>query len=220
MHGVAGVDDVRDFVGVAVNQGHLAGVPQGHAEQVFQVQVVHLLGGALLGGHDDFPGGLHLFEAVFRGLGRFVHDVLGHQLDFFLGEVTGGQPVRHAGRRAVADKGLEVVDPPFLGDVRRQRLAGRALAQDTMAAGAAFKVDLLGLLEFGVGQVGCARCANHLGRSRVNRAGCALIGRRGRVIRMLGGVIGCHGAKRRYGNRKCQWLDKRVGYSHQVLSLD
>ena len=96
MNRVAGVDNVDNFMGIAVNQGYLAGVPQCHTEQVLQVQIVHLLGGTFFGRDNDFPGGLHVFKTELRRLRRFVHDVLGHQLYFFFGQVAGGQPVRHA----------------------------------------------------------------------------------------------------------------------------
>ena len=45
-------------------------------------------------------------------------------------------------------KSLQVVEAELAGEVGRQRLAGGALAQHAVAAGAALEVDLLGFFEF------------------------------------------------------------------------
>ena len=48
VHGVAGFDDVDDFLGITVDQGDRAVVTQGHRENVLDVVVVHLFGGTLV----------------------------------------------------------------------------------------------------------------------------------------------------------------------------
>ena len=218
MHRVAGVDDLHDFLGITVNQGNLACITQGDAEQVFQVQIVHLFLGAILRWHDHFPGFLHVSQAEFGRLWRFVHDVLGHQFHGFFIEVTGRQPVRHTGRGAVTDKRLEVVDTALLGDIRSQRFTGGAFTQNAVTAGATLEVDLLRFLEFCIGQIGCAGGANDFGRFRIYRTGGAFIGHGG-LVRVFRGGLCVHYAQRRNGHCQCQRLDHQFGYSHQVLSL-
>src|SRR3546814_4752377 len=65
-----------------------------------------------------------------------------HDVDLLGGQLPRGAPVGHAGRRAEVDQRLEVVGALGTGDVRGQRLAGGALAQHAMAAGAALEEDL------------------------------------------------------------------------------
>ena len=81
---------------------------------------------------------------------RRLLDVARHQVDFGVGELARGAPVRHAGRRAVLDEHLQVLGALGERDVGRQRLAGRALAQHAVAAGAALEVDLPRLVELGL----------------------------------------------------------------------
>src|SRR5690554_2426566 len=83
VHRVAGFDDLHDFLGIAVNQGNLTGVTQGNAEDVFQVQVVHLFLRTIFRGNNHFPGVLHVSQAELGRLWRLVHDVLGHQFHGF-----------------------------------------------------------------------------------------------------------------------------------------
>ena len=163
MHGVAGLDDAADFLGVAVDQGHFAGVSQGDREHVLEVVVVHLLGRPILDRHDDLPGIHRVLEAV---LGRHIRrhlDVLGHQGDFVLGQDV--VEIHHAAVGTVADDlfqtRLTELDRSAFGlaavlggaaPVRLEVLAGSALAQHTMTAGAALEVDLLRGLLFGGGQ--------------------------------------------------------------------
>ena len=218
MHRVAGFDDLHDFLGIAVNQGNLTGVTQGNAEDVFQVQVVHLFLRTVFRSNDHLPGVLHVSQAELGRLWRLVHDVLGHQFHGFFVEVTRGQPVRHTGRGAVADKGLQVVDATLLGNIRGQRLTGGAFAQYTVTAGAALEVDFLGLFELGVGQVRGAGGADDSCGTGINGTGGAFVCH-GCVIAILGGGLRSHHAHGRNGHREGQWLDHHIGYSHQVLSL-
>ena len=218
MHCVAGIDDLHDFLGITVDQGDLAGITQGDAEDVFQIQVVHLLGRPVFRRNDHFPGFLHVSQAEFGRHGRLVHDVLGHQFHGFFIEVTGRQPVRHAGRGAVTDKRLEVVDTALLGDVRSQRFTSGAFTQYAVTAGAALEVDLLRFLEFCIGQIRRTWGANNFGRFRIYCTGGAFIGHGG-LVRVFRGCLCVHYAQRRNGHGQCQRLDHQFGYSHQVLSL-
>ncbi len=129
-------------------QGHLTGVAQGHRHQVVDVDIVHLLGRPVLGRDDDLPAFAHFRHAPFRRRRRFEQQVTGHQVHVFLGKLARRAPVRHPGRRTVGDEALQVVVAVLARDVGRQRLAGGALAQNAVAAGAALEVELRGLLEF------------------------------------------------------------------------
>ncbi len=166
---VAGLDDIDDLLGVAVDQRHLAGVTQRGREDVRDVVVVHLLFRPLVRRHDDLPGALHVGHAPLRRGRRVLLDVARHQVDLGLGELTRGLPVRHARRRAVGDEDLEVVGALVERDVRRQRLAGGALAQHAVAASAALEVDLPCLVELGL---------RHRRRLRVGRLVHRLVGQR------------------------------------------
>ena len=150
VHRVAGLDDVDDLLGVAVDQRHLAGVAQRRREDVLDVVAVHLLRRALARRDDDLPRRLHLLHAEFRRRGRRLLDVARHQVHVGVGEIARRAPVRHAGRRAVLDEDLQVLGALVDRDVGRERLAGRALAQHAVAAGAALEVDLPRLVELGL----------------------------------------------------------------------
>ncbi len=115
-------------------------------------QVVHLFLRPLVDRDVDLPGLLHLFHAEFRRLRRLLQQVARHQVDLGVAEVARGAPVRHAGRRAVGDEGAQVLVAELDGDVRGQRLAGRALAQDAVTPGAALEIDLFRALEVGTRQ--------------------------------------------------------------------
>ena len=187
VHRVAGLDDVDDLLGVAVDQRHLARVAQGHREQVLEVDLVHLLLRALLGRHDHLPGRLHLLHAELGRHRRLVLQKARHDVDVLVRQFAGAAPVRHAGRRAVVDEHLEVVGAARLGDVRGERLAGGALPQHAVAAGAALEVDLLGARELLRGHRRGLR-ADHVGRfARLDR-------HRGALVHHLSlGVPGCTG---------------------------
>ncbi len=151
VHRVAGLDDVDDLLGVAIDQRHLAAVAQRGGEDVVDVVIVHLLGGALLRRHQHLPGGFHFLHAEFRRRGRFLLDVARHQIDLLGGHLARGLPVGHPRRRAVGDEHLEVFGTLVEGDIRGQWLAGGALAQHTMAAGTALEINLASLAELGGG---------------------------------------------------------------------
>ena len=149
MHRVAGVDDVDDFLAVAIDQRNLSGVAQGDRKQVFDVVVVHFLRDALGGRRNQFPAAAHFGHAPLRRGRRLVLQVARHHVDFGFVEFARGTPVRHAGGRAVGNEGLQVNTAARAGYIGGERLAGRALAQYAVAAGAAFEVNLLGGLELG-----------------------------------------------------------------------
>ena len=166
MHRIAGLDDAADVIGVAVDQGHFAGVTQGDREEVLEVVLVHLLGRTILDRHDDLPGIHGVLEAVLRRHIRRQLDVLGDQGDFFLGQDV--VEVHHATVGAVADDLFQAIlakleRAPFglrtglvgLGPVRLEVLAGGALAQHAMTTRATLEVDLLGGFLFGRGQRRC-----------------------------------------------------------------
>ncbi len=145
---VAGVDDGLDLIGGAVDQCDLTRVAQRDAEQVFQIPVVFLLRGPVFRGNVDFPGFQHLFHAEFRRSGGVLKHVFGHQIDLLGRKIARGAPVRHARGGPVGDEALQVFKAQLARQVRGQRLAGRTLAQDAMAAGAAFEIDLVGFAVF------------------------------------------------------------------------
>jgi hypothetical protein len=80
----------------------------------------------------------------------------GHDVHFFLREFARLAPARHAGGGALVDEYLQVFRALLLRDVGSQRLAGGALAQHAVAAGAALEVDLLRAVELGQGHGRCA----------------------------------------------------------------
>ncbi|MNY07396.1 hypothetical protein D3C86_1401970 [compost metagenome] len=161
MDRVARLDDGDDLLRVPVDQGDLAAVAQGHREQVLEVELVQLLLGALGGRDDLLVGGHHLLHPELGRLGGLLHDVAGHDVDFTRSQLVGGPEVRHAARRAVGDHVLEVLVAPLAGDVGGEGLAGGALAQDPVAAGAALEEDFLAAIELLVGH------ARHRGRLRL-----------------------------------------------------
>ncbi|MNI35377.1 hypothetical protein D3C73_894000 [compost metagenome] len=106
MHRVTGLDQLDDFLGVAVDQGDLAVVAQGHREQVRQIEFTQLFLRTILRLDQYFPGLERLGHAPFRRGRRRVLDELGHGGDLLLGQGIGGAPVRHACGRSVGDQRL------------------------------------------------------------------------------------------------------------------
>ena len=119
VHRVAGLDDVDDFFGVAVNQRHFAGIAQRGGEDVGDVEVVHLLGGPVFGRHRDFPRLLHVRHAPLGRLGRVLLDVARHHVHVGLAHFARGLPIGHASRRAVSNKHLQVFSAFFQRDIGR-----------------------------------------------------------------------------------------------------
>ena len=214
VHRVAGLDDVDDLLGVAVDQRHFTRVTQRGREDVADVVVVHLLLRPLLRRHDDLPGRLHVVKAVLRRRRRVVLDVARHQVHFLLGHFAAGLPVGHAGRRAVGDEDLQVVGALGLGDVRGQRFAGGALAQHAMAAGAALEIDLAGQIEFGLGQgrrLGVGRLVHRL-TGQWRRSGLVIGLRLGDALLVLGQAGASH-QHRGHGQRRQDDLSGLHGFS-------
>ncbi len=193
MHGITGLDDAEDFLRVAVDDGNLPGVTQRHREEVVDIAVVLRFGRAIFGRNQDFPGRLHLRHAEFRRHRRFLLQEARHDVDLLRRHLTGGAPVRHTGRRAVGDQGLEVFRAFVERDVRSQRLAGGSLAQDAMAAGATFEIQLRGRCELGFGKdrsTGRCDLARFAGRDRRRRA-LVLEFALGRAdVALAGGTVG------------------------------
>ena len=152
VHGIAGGQDLDDLLGVAVDQGDLARVAQRDREEVVEVQLAHLLLRPLVDRHQDLPCGLDLGQAEFRRLRRLVEQITGHQIDILLGQIARSAPIGHAGRGAVVDEGLEVLEAQLLRKVGGERLACRALAQHAMTAGAPLEVDQIGAVELVLGE--------------------------------------------------------------------
>ena len=212
MHGIAGIDDLDDLLAVAVDQGDLPGVAQGHREQVGQVEVVELFLRPVLRLHQHLPRFAHLRHAPLRRLRRGVLDVLGHQGDLFLAQLAGAAPVRHAQRGAVGDQRFQVLLAALLGDVRGQRLAGGALAQDAVATGAALEVDLLGLVELAFTHVGGTVGAHHVSGIDGGSGTLVLLG----GFHVVLGVSGGQAQQRQRGEQGAhQWLSKWHGLSPQ-----
>ena len=151
VHGIAGVDDRLDLIGAAIDQRHLTGIAQRDRHQVVDVDVVHLFFRAIFGFDHHLPRSQHLGHAPFGRGRRFQQQVARHQVDILLGQRARGAPVRHPRGRAVGDEALQIVIAVFAGDVGGQRLARGPLAQDAVAAGAAFEIDRGRLLEFLLG---------------------------------------------------------------------
>ena len=186
MHRIARLDHVDDLLRVAVDQRHLAGVAQRHREDVVEVELVLLRRRPLVHGDQDLPRALDVLHAPFRRLRRLVLHEARHDVDFVGREFTRLAPARHARRRALVDEDLEVLRALGLGDVRRQRLAGRALPQHAMAARTTLEVDVLRMLELGHGHV--RRTGRHADLRVGTRDGrrCALVlqfADRGRMLR-------------------------------------
>ncbi len=148
MHRVAGLDDLFDLEGVAVDQRNLTRIPKGDRHQVFDVDIVHLFGRAIFRRNDHFPGFHHVRHTPFGRRRRIDQHVAGHQVDLFGRQLVGGAPVGHPGGGAVGDEIMNVFVAVLAGDVGGQRLAGRAFAQHAVAPGAAFEVDLPPGFEF------------------------------------------------------------------------
>jgi hypothetical protein len=183
VHRVAGVQDLPDLLGVAVHQRQLARVTQGDGEDVLQVHLVHLLLRPLVHRHQQLPGSLHVLQAE---LGRHIRralDVARHDVDLFLGQDV--VVVDHPALGAQADDLFQAVGTQLeraafgdvavlvlLGPVRLQVLAGGALAQHPVATGAAFEVDLLADLDFGLTHFWCRRALLGLRADAQHRHQC------------------------------------------------
>ena len=152
VHGVAGRHDADDFLGVAVDDRDLAGIAQRDREEIIDIALVLRLLRPILGRDHDFPARHHVRHAELRRCRRLLLQEARHDVDLRGSQVTGCTPVRHAGRRTVGDQCLEVFGAFRLRNVRRQRLAGRALAQHAVAAGAALEIQLGSRMEFGLRQ--------------------------------------------------------------------
>ena len=140
--------------------------------------------------HQHLPARLDLLHAELGRLRRLVLQVARHQVDLLGRQLAGLAPVRHAGRRAQVDEHLQVLGALLLRDVRGQRLAGGALAQHAVAAGAALEVDLLRLLELGLGHVRRARRHEDLHAFRARGRRRALVLELGHGRRVLGRRVG------------------------------
>ncbi len=195
VHRVAGLDHLDDLLGVAIHQRDLTAVAQRHDEDVVDVVVVLLGRRPVLDRHHDGPAGLDLLHAELGWLRRLVLHVARHQVDLLRRQLAGLAPARHAGGRALVDEDLEVFGALFLRDVGRQRLAGRAFAQHAVTTRAALEVDLLRLLELGLGHVRCAGRHENLDALGASGRRCALVlelGRGGRMLRRRVGLFrGC-----------------------------
>src|SRR5690606_16009307 len=97
VHRIAGIYGLDDLLAVAIDQGDLAIVTQGHREQVGQVQVVHLPGRPVLRLDQHVPGFAHGGHAPLRRSRRLMLDVVGHQGDLLGAQLPRRAPVRHAG---------------------------------------------------------------------------------------------------------------------------
>ena len=151
VHGVAGFDDVDDFLAIAIDQRNFAAVTQGDGEDVVDVVVVHFLG-RTLGYRNDFLAGLlDIGQRVFRRGRRFLLNVTSHQIHLLVGQLARSPPVRHTGRRTVFDEHFQVIGTVGQGFVGGQRFAGCTLAQHTVAASAAFEIDLFAFFELHLG---------------------------------------------------------------------
>jgi hypothetical protein len=145
---IAGLEHGDDLFRTAVDERDLAAVTQGHREEIIKVQIVFLAGRPVRDRHQDLPALRDLGQAVFGRLRRLVQQITRHEIDVVRTNVARRAPVGHAARRAVVDEGVQIVVAEFLGDVGGERLAGGTLAQHAVAAGASFKIDLLGAGEF------------------------------------------------------------------------
>ena len=120
-----------------------------------------------------------------------------HDVDLLLGKLARGTPVGHAAGAAVVDQHLEKLGAAFLGDFRGERLAGRTLAQDTVAARAALKIQFGRQVEFRLGHIRCAGCNHALHFTLWH--GCAFVGHLARGhARVVGFILG-QGGRRRQG---------------------
>ena len=145
---VAGIDDVDDLLGVAIDQCDLAGIAQRYREQVLDIVLVHFLIYAFVGWGHQLPATTHLGHTPLRRGRRLMLQVTRHHVDLSLAHLARRSPVRHTGWRAISNEGFQVNAAACAGNVCGQRLAGRTLAQYAVAAGAALEVNLLGGFEF------------------------------------------------------------------------
>ena len=142
---VAGRDVGDDFVLVAVDDGDLADITLDDQEEVFPVAVVHGLGRVILGVDEDLVTLFHQSQRHLRRYRRHLLDVLGHHGDFVLRQDI--VEVVHAAFSTVGNDLFQAGLTQFLGVLGLQVLAGGALAQGAVTAGAALEVDRLGLIE-------------------------------------------------------------------------
>ena len=157
VHGVAGLEDRHDFLGIAIDDRNLAGVTQRNREEIFDIAVVLRLGRTIFRRTTrTFHARLHFRHAEFRRRGRFLLQEARHDVDLFRRHFARRTPVGHAGRRTVGDQRLQVVRALFSRDVRRQRFTCRTLAEYAVAACAAFKIQLRSGGEFSLTQDGTA----------------------------------------------------------------
>ena len=158
VNGITSVDDGLNFIAVAVDQGDLPGIAQGHREQVVDVQIIDLLRGSVGEGHQQFPAFADFRHPEFRRLRRVNHQVFRHQLDIFIAQLARCAPVGHAGRRTIGDEAMQIVKPQIAGQVGCQRLTGSAFAQHPVTSGATLKEYLLAALEVLDAQQGLVWC--------------------------------------------------------------
>ena len=83
MHGITGIEDADDLLAVAVDQRHLAGIAQGHREEVVQIELVQLLGRPVLDRHIDLPAVANFLHAEFGRRRRLVLQEARHDVDVF-----------------------------------------------------------------------------------------------------------------------------------------
>ena len=158
--------------------------------------------------HDHVPARLDLGHAELRRLRRLVLDEARHDVHFLLRQLARLAPARHAGRRTLVDEHLQVLGALLLGDVGGERLAGGALAQHAVAAGAALEVDLLRVLELGLRHVRGAGRHEDLDAFRAGRRRRALVLELGRGRRVLGRRGGRLGLCGRLGAHGCDLCDR------------
>ena len=175
VHRIAGLDDVDDLLGVAVDQRDFTGIAQCGRENVLDVVVVHLLLRPIGRRDDDLPGRLHLRHAELGWHRRVLLHVAGHDVDRFLVHLARGQPIRHAGGRTVGDEDLQVIGALADREVWRQRLAGGAFAQHAVAARAAFEVGLAAEIELGLRHLRRFRVGTLVHRHFAQRRGTGLV---------------------------------------------
>ena len=190
VHRIAGVEDLHDLIGRAVDQRDLPRVAQRDREQVVAREVVLRAGRPVLGLDVQLPAGAHLRHAELGRRRRLDQQIARHQIDVLGGERARRAPVGHPGGRAVGDEVAQILIAVRAGDVGGQRLAGRALAQHAVAACAALEIDRGGLVELGLGDHRIARlAAGDLELQFAEAGGAELVLRRWRVAVALGLVL-------------------------------
>ena len=153
MHGIACWQNRDDLLGVAINEGNFTAVTQGDREDVGNIETVFLLLGALIDGDHDLPGAFHVLHAEFRRGRRLLLDITRHQIHFGRRQLTARTEVRHTGGRTVGNEGLQIFGTICQRFVGSQRFTRGTLTQHTVAAGAAFKIDLARLIKFSHGHL-------------------------------------------------------------------